>query len=104
MHLGLMPKSGGSLMAMVCVVGLDLYTTVWKTRAIGICDLQVTEAQRRKGYGQLLLDEVCRRVREDMIQLAEAHANEADLPGIALLKSAGFQQIDVGVVYRKPGN
>ena len=103
MHLGLVPKAGGSLMAKVCVVGLDLYITGWKTRAIGISGLQVIEPQRRKGYGQLLLDEVCRRVREDMIQLAEAHALESDTAGIAVLKSAGFQQVDAGVVYRKPG-
>jgi ribosomal protein S18 acetylase RimI-like enzyme len=101
MFLGLLPKSGGSLMAKVCVVGLDLYMTGWKTRAIGICGLQVAEPQRRKGYGQLLLDEVCRRVREDMIQLAEAHALETDKAGIAVLKSAGFQQVDAGVVYKK---
>ncbi len=102
MHLGLTPKAGGALMAKVCVVGLDLYITGWKTRAIGICGLQVSVPQRRKGYGQLLLDEVCRRVREDMIQLAEAHALETDTAAIAVLKSAGFHQVDVGVVYKKP--
>lgn len=101
MHLGLLPKSGGALMAKVCVVGMDLYMSGWNLRAIGICDLQVTEQQRRKGYGQLLLDEVCRRVREDMIQLAEGHTRETDLGGIAVLKSAGFHQIDAGVVYKK---
>lgn len=102
MHLGLLPKAGGSLMAKVCVVGLDMYMNGWKMRAIGISDLQVTEPQRRKGYGQLLLDEVCRRVREDMIQLAEGHTLETDKAGIAVLKSAGFHQVDAGIVYRKP--
>jgi ribosomal protein S18 acetylase RimI-like enzyme len=102
MHLGLLPKAGGSLMAKVCVVGLDLYITAWKTRAIGISGLQVIEPQRKKGFGQLLLDEVCRRVREDMIQLAEAHAPENDQASIAVLKSAGFRQVDAGVVYQKP--
>lgn len=101
MHLGLLPKAGGSLMAKVCVVGLDLYMSSWKVRAIGICDLQVNEPQRRRGYGQLLLDEVCRRVREDMIQLAEAHAVETDSASVAVLKSAGFTQVDAGVVFRK---
>lgn len=101
MHLGLLPKAGGNLLAKVCVVGLDLYMTGWRMRAIGICGLQVSEPQRRKGYGQLLLDEVCRRVREDMIQLAEAHANESDAASVAVIKSAGFQQVDAGVVFRK---
>ena len=103
MYLGLVPKAGGSLMARVCVVGLDLYMSGWKARAIGISGLQVSENMRRKGYGQLLLDEVCRRVRDDMIQLAEAHVLETDLAGIAVLKSAGFKQVDAGIVYQKPG-
>jgi ribosomal protein S18 acetylase RimI-like enzyme len=101
MHLGLVPKSGGSLMAKVCVVGLDQYTNTWKQRAIGISGLHVAENQRKKGYGQLLLDEVCRRVREDMVQLAEAHVKDTDVAGIAVLKSAGFKQIDSGTVFRK---
>ena len=102
MQLGLIPKSGGSLIARVCVSGLDLYTNSWGTRAIGITGLHVAELQRRKGYGQMLLDEVCRRVREEMIQLAEAHTPETNLAGIAVLKSAGFHQVDAGVVFRKP--
>ena len=102
MHLGLVPKAGGSLMAKVCVVGMDMYLTGWKVRAIGIRCLQVVEQQRKKGYGQLLLDEVCRRVREDMIQLAESHVVETDVAGIAVLKSAGFRQVDAGVVFKKP--
>ncbi|WP_397570258.1 GNAT family N-acetyltransferase [Schlesneria sp. T3-172] len=101
MQLGLMPKAGGSLLARVCVVGLDMYTTSWKMRAIGITGLHVSEHQRRKGYGQLLLDEVCRRVRDEMIQLAEAHAKETDTAAIAVIKSAGFQLVDAGVVYKK---
>jgi ribosomal protein S18 acetylase RimI-like enzyme len=101
MQLGLTPKAGGSLIARVCVVGLDLYTSGWNARAIGITGLQVAEVQRRKGFGQLLLDEVCRRVREELIELAEAHVPAADTAGIAVLKSAGFHQVDAGIVYRK---
>jgi hypothetical protein len=60
----------------------------------------VTEANRRKGYGQALLVEVCRRVRDDMIQLAEAHAPKADAGAIAVIESAGFKSLDSGRVYR----
>jgi ribosomal protein S18 acetylase RimI-like enzyme len=102
MHLGLIPKAGGNLMAKVCVTGLDVFTTGWKIRAIGITALSVNEQYRRKGFGQLLLDDVCRRVRDQTIQLAEAHALETNVAGIAALKSAGFHQVDAGVVYRKP--
>lgn len=81
-------------------MGLDRYAAAWQTRGIGLLGLYVTEANRQKGYGQALLVEVCRRVRDDMVQLAEAHAPKSDAAAIAVLESAGFRQIDTGLVYR----
>lgn len=100
MHLALVPRSGGGPLARICVIGLDRYVNTWQTRGIGLLGLYVTEANRQKGYGQALLVEVCRRVRDDMVQLAEAHAQKSDAGAIAVLESSGFQQIDVGHVYR----
>lgn len=101
MHLALIPRTGGSPLARISVVGLDRYVNSWQTRGIGLLGLYVTEANRKKGYGQALLVEVCRRVRDDMVQLAEAHAPKSDAAAIAVLESAGFQQIDLGHVYRR---
>ncbi|MBS0206335.1 MAG: GNAT family N-acetyltransferase [Planctomycetes bacterium] len=103
MHLALIPRTGGSPLARISVVGLDRYVNSWQTRGIGLLGLYVTEANRQKGYGQALLVEVCRRVRDDMVQLAEAHAPKTDVAAIAVLESAGFQQIDSGLVYRLQG-
>lgn len=102
-QLGLLPKSGGEPFAEVTVIGLDLYIPRWQVRPIGLMDLIVPEKYQRKGYGQALLVEVCRRMREEMVGLAEAHARSDDLAALAVLKSAGFKEVDVGVVYRKVG-
>ena len=104
MHLALVPRTGGTPMARVSVVGLDRYANSWQTHEIGLLGLYVSETNRRKGYGQALLVEVCRRVRDDMIQLAEAHAPKSDVAAIAVLESAGFKPIDAGRVYRLPDN
>lgn len=101
MHLALIPRAGGSPLARVSVVGLDRYVDAWHTRGIGLMGLYVTEANRKKGYGQALLVEVCRRVRDDMVQLAEAHAPKSDVAAIAVLESAGFRAIDSGRVYHR---
>lgn len=101
MHLALIPRAGGPPLARVSVVGLDRYVNTWDTRGIGLLGLYVTEANRQKGYGQALLVEVCRRVRDDMVQLAEAHAPKSDVAAIAVLESAGFKSIDSGRVYRR---
>lgn len=102
LEMALVAKSGGTPLASVTVVGLDFYVARWQQRGIGLMDLCVGEQFRRKGYGQALLVEVCRRVREEMISLAEAHADAQDSAAIKVLKSAGFTQIDTGTVYHKP--
>jgi len=100
-ELMLSPKSSDACLARLTVVGLDFYLPRWNRRSIGLMDLRVDESQRRKGYAQALLVEVCRRVRSEMIQLVEAHVEEGDTVSAKLLESAGFHRVDAGVVYRK---
>jgi ribosomal protein S18 acetylase RimI-like enzyme len=88
----------------VTIVGLDLYIPRWKVRPIGLIDLIVPDRYRRKGYGQALLVEVCRRVRTEGVGLVEAHARSDDEPALAVIRSAGFKEVDTGVVYRKPSS
>ncbi|WP_166828588.1 GNAT family N-acetyltransferase [Thalassoroseus pseudoceratinae] len=86
--------------AEVTVLGLDLYLDRWQERAIGLTNLEVADSERQQGYGQALLVEVCRRMREEMVTRVEAHASETNSAAMATLKSAGFEQVDTGVVYR----
>lgn len=101
LELALLPKSGGHSLAQVTVVGLDFYVGTWQQRGIGLIDLQVPVAHRRKGYGQAMLVEVCRRIREEMISLAEAHAESTDEAALGVLTAAGFSPVDTGIVYLK---
>ena len=97
-----MPKAGGDEVAGVTVSGLDLYIDRWGERAIGLSDLEVKDASRRQGHAQALLIEVIRRMRQEQVSLAEAHIAEDNPAALATFKSVGFEQIDRGVVYRKP--
>lgn len=101
--LALVPKAGGGApVAQVTVVALDYYLPCWQQRSIGLVDLHVPEEHRRKGYAQALLVEVCRRVKAELITLVEAHVDETNVAGVRTLTSAGFMQVDAGVVYRAP--
>lgn len=100
-QLAMCPKAGGDPLASITVLGLDLYLPKWQCRAIGLVDLWVEEPQRRKGYGQSFVVEVCRRVRSELITRVEAHAAESNPGAIAVFESAGFEQVDAGIVYRK---
>lgn len=98
----LVPKAGGEAVATVTVSGMDLYVEPWGERAIGLSELVVKDVSRRQGHAQALLIEVIRRMRQEQVTLAEAHIAEENTPALATFKSVGFQQVDCGVVYRRP--
>ncbi len=98
----LAPKAGGTPVAGVTVLGLDMYLPKWQERVIGLTDLSVPEGERRKGYAEALLTEVGRRLREELVHKLEAHVSESNPAAAKLFAAAGFTPIDAGVVYRKP--
>lgn len=97
----LVPKGNGTPIASVTVVGLDLYLQKWGERAVGLLDLQVNEDERKQGYGQAILVEVCRRLKSELVTRIEAHALKQDVASIRVLESAGFQHVDTGAVYER---
>ncbi len=97
----LCPRKGGEWAAMLTVIGLDLYIAKWGVRAIGISGLQVREDLRRKRYGQAMLTEVARRLRQELATHLEASVPMDNAACLATFRAAGFQQIDTGVVYQK---
>ncbi|GIX04816.1 MAG: hypothetical protein KatS3mg114_0685 [Planctomycetaceae bacterium] len=101
LELDLISRGPRTPLARLTLVGLDHYLPSWKQRAIGVLDVQVAEALRRHGYAQALLVELCRRMRQELFQVVEGHAEQHDVPAIKLLESAGFMPIDAGVVYRR---
>jgi ribosomal protein S18 acetylase RimI-like enzyme len=96
----LCPKPGGAAVAGVTVVGLDLYVKKWNARAVGLMDVFVPEEERRNGYAQTLLLEVCRRLREELVTRVEIHIPDTNEAGASLLRSCAFEEVDRGVVYR----
>ena len=97
----LYPRGGNEPVAGVSVIGLDFYVSSWHERAVGLLDLFVLESERRKGYAQALLIELGRRLKEEMITLAEIHVPCSKPEVMQLIESTGFQQIDLGIVYHQ---
>lgn len=94
-------KRTGESIASVNVTPLDHYEDAWKNRSIGIVDMRVNPAFRGQGYGQTLLIEVVKSLRQDRFHRADIHAPDSNPMAIRVLQSAGFQRIDTGVVYVK---
>ena len=94
-------KTDAQPLAAVTVVGLDLYLPKWQERVIGLMDLFVPDEARRQGYGQALLLEMAKRLRDEFVNRLEAHVSESNSAALETFKSAGFAEVDVGIVYRK---
>lgn len=97
----LCPKSGDPPLAGVTAVGLDHYQSKWRAQAIGLTDLYVPEAERRKGYGQALLLAVIRRLRDELFTHVECHALQENEAAVRLLETCDFAQIDTGTVFAR---
>ncbi len=96
----LIPRGGGAPVAGLTVTGLGIYSHTWHEQAIGIADLWVLEDQRRQGYGQTLLVEVIKWLRQEVVTAVTANIPETDIAAQAVFRTSGFQTIDRGVVYR----
>lgn len=90
------------LVASAQIVGLDVYIPKWGVRAVGLRDVLVPKEQRRQGYGLSLVLEICRRLREQSVQMIEAHVDAQNSAGFELLQQACFSQVEELVAYRKP--
>lgn len=97
----LTPKGKGASMAVAraTLVGLDLYLATWQERAVGLLGMYVPDAERRKGYGQALLLDIGRKLRNEMITCVEMHAPESNAAACALLSKSGFHQVDAGTEF-----
>lgn len=89
------------LVASAQIVGLDVYIPKWGVRAVGLRDVLVPEDKRREGYGLSLVLEICRRLREQSVQLIEAQVDSENVPGLELLQHACFNQVEDLRAYRK---
>jgi len=98
----LVAKKTQEPLAAVTVMGLDHYVSAWRERAVGLVDVFVAENHRGQGYGQTLLIETVRRMRQDQITRAEIHVpDQLEFLTRAVL-AAGFTRIETGTVYRRP--
>jgi GNAT superfamily N-acetyltransferase len=94
-------KKSQEPVAAVTVIGLDHYVANWNERAIGLVDVFVSEDHRGQGYGQTLLVETVRRLRQELITRADVHVPDSHVHFTKAVKAAGFERIEMGVVYRK---
>lgn len=97
----LQEKSDKSVVASGQIIGMDVFIPKWGVRCVGIRDVFVPEQQRRHGYALALVLEICRRLRDETVQLIEAHVDSKNTGALELFSSARFDPAEQLVSYSR---
>ncbi len=85
-------KGTENVVASGQIIGMDLFIPKWGVRSVGIREIFVPASQRRHGYAQALLLEICRRLKGESVELVEAHVLPTDKAVLDLFSLAKFEQ------------
>lgn len=97
----LQEKSNQKVVASGQIIGMDLFIPKWGVRSVGIRQIFVPETERRHGYAQALVLEICKRLRGESVQLVEAQMQSTNAAAIDLFTSARFELQDRMLTFRK---
>lgn len=83
------------------IIGMDVFVPKWGVRSVGIRDVFVPEDERRHGYALALVLEVCRRLRDDSVQLIEAHVDSENAAAREMFTAARFESAENLLTFRR---
>jgi GNAT superfamily N-acetyltransferase len=99
----LLPRAGEEPAATVTYWHIEPLASSWGVHAVGVLDLEVSAAHRRRGLATFLLGESLRQLQSHGVTLVEAQTMERNTAAFNLYQKLGFQQVDAGTVLRKSG-
>ncbi|HTU93863.1 MAG TPA: GNAT family N-acetyltransferase [Gemmataceae bacterium] len=82
---------------------METYVPSWNAHAIGITDIVVSTEMRRHGLAKFLMAQMLRYLQDQFFNVVEMQVPADNTDAINLLRTLGFEQVDVGHVYRKEG-
>lgn len=82
---------------------LEGFSWKWGYPSAGIVDAQVRPDLRRQGLAKMLVSHILRFLQDQFFGIGELQVHAANAEGVGLCRSVGFDQVDVGYVYRKTG-
>jgi ribosomal protein S18 acetylase RimI-like enzyme len=94
-------KLSGQPVARALVWAMEHYNWRWNQPAVGVLEVRVRSDLHRQGLAKFLLSQILRDKQEQYYGLAEVQTPERNQSALALFKAIGFQQVDVGRVYRR---
>lgn len=97
----LVERGTGRAAARADVWEMEGYALGWGLPTIGIRGLQVADDRRRQGLAKFLVTHILRYMQEQYFSLVEIQAMQDADAANSLCKLLGFEQVDVGHLYRR---
>lgn len=97
----LVPKDGGSAVAVATFWDIEPLASSWGVRAMGLMRMATAPDQRRQGLATLLLGECVKELQQQGIVQIELQCMQQNQVAQRLYLKHGFQQVDTGVVFQK---
>jgi GNAT superfamily N-acetyltransferase len=94
----------GSETALGCLTvrTMDATGQTGPMRGAGILELHVEPEHRRQGLATFLVGEAISELHREGYGVVEAHVGAENTAGLGLYRKLGLQQVDQGLVFRKP--
>jgi ribosomal protein S18 acetylase RimI-like enzyme len=101
LQFNLTEKATHTVVAQAKVWDMDLFVWRWHQPVAGIIDVEVREESRGQGLGKLLIAQVLHYLQDQFFTLVEVQTMQHNTAARNLYLSLGFQEVDIGHVYRR---
>jgi ribosomal protein S18 acetylase RimI-like enzyme len=101
LEFSVLEKVSGARVADALLMEMEGFSQRWNQPTAGIFSLRVDEPFRRQGIGKFMLAQMLRFVQEQCFELVEIQAPAENQGAVQLCRGLGFQQVDLGRVYKK---
>ena len=98
----LLLKSDGTEVARAQAWDMSWFGRTDGYARVGLINVEVPPAHRRKGYARFLMSDIFRRARENLVSSVAVATSSANEPALALYASLGFQPVQHATLYRLP--
>lgn len=97
----LQEKITGQIYAQALVWDMEGFSWRWQQPTVGIYDITVRSDSLHQGYGKFLMALLLRYLQEQFFSLVEIQVPETNTAALGLVRGVGFEQVDVGHVFKK---
>lgn len=101
LEFSVLEKTTGTRVADALLMEMEGFSHRWNQPTAGIFALRVDEVHRRQGIGKFMLAQMLRFVQEQCFELVEIQAPGDNQGAVQLCRGLGFEQVDLGRVYKR---